>query len=249
MPGEFLDMQAMVGISKHVGGLPATRELLRLCRAAEAGEVLEVGCGIGAGLVHLAGTSPGHIVGVDISARMVEWSRRRASEHGVGDRIELHVADVQALPFDDDRFDAVVCESVLAFVGDQRRAIAELVRVTKPGGRVGLNEGILTTDAPDDVAAVLRDMGLTLTPTVHAWRVLWDESGLHDRTVTLRRLEPAVEVRNRLRWIGLPWLVGAYGRGLGVLLRNPEARHSMRVVGSGSRALEYTGYGLFVGTK
>lgn len=104
MPGEFLDMQAMVGISKHVGGWPSTRELLRLCRAADAGEILEVGCGIGAGLGHLATTCPGYVVGVDISPRMVEWSRRRASKHGVGDRIELHVADVEALPFDIDRF-------------------------------------------------------------------------------------------------------------------------------------------------
>ena len=44
------------------------------------------------------------------------------------------------LPFEADRFDAVIVESVLAFVDDKPRAIRECIRVTKPGGYVGLNE-------------------------------------------------------------------------------------------------------------
>ena len=148
MAGSFLDMQAYVGITKHIGGLPATRALLALCHVDDAREILEVGCGIGVGPAHAARTYDCRVVGVDISERMVEWSRRRAREEGVQDRIEFRVADVLALPFEADRFDATLCESVLAFVADKEQAVRELVRVTKPGGYVGLNEAFLVTESP-----------------------------------------------------------------------------------------------------
>ena len=54
-PGtSFLDMQAYVGITKHVGGIEATDELLSLCHIEDAHEVLNVGCGIGVGSAHIA---------------------------------------------------------------------------------------------------------------------------------------------------------------------------------------------------
>ena len=43
----FLDMQAHVGVTKHIGGFEATNELLSLCHIEEASQVLNIGCGIG----------------------------------------------------------------------------------------------------------------------------------------------------------------------------------------------------------
>ncbi len=246
---QFLDMQAEIGISKHIGGLPATRALLALCHVEEAREVLEVGCGIGVGPALIARTHDCRVVGVDRSERMIEWSRQRARQEGVEGRVELRVADVLALPFEADRFDAVICESVLAFVEDRARAISELVRVARPGGYVGINEGLWLDEPPDDVARLAHDMGIPELPSAEAWRALWEASGLRDRVELLRRVDPAVEVRNRLRWIGPWWLVRAWGRGLRLLMTRPEVRTSFRTVASGGRALEYTGYGLFVGRK
>jgi ubiquinone/menaquinone biosynthesis C-methylase UbiE len=148
MAGGFLDMQAYVGITKHIGGLPATKTLLSLCHVERARELLEVGCGIGVGPARVARAYDCTVVAVDISERMIEWSRRRAREEGVQDRIEFRVADVLALPFESDRFDVVLCESVLAFIADKERTIRELVRVTKPDGHVGLNEAFLLTEEP-----------------------------------------------------------------------------------------------------
>ena len=54
MAGSFLDMQAYVGITKHIGGFPATKTLLSLCHVEDAREILEVGCGIGVGPAHAA---------------------------------------------------------------------------------------------------------------------------------------------------------------------------------------------------
>jgi ubiquinone/menaquinone biosynthesis C-methylase UbiE len=53
---------------------------------------------------------------VDISEKMIEWSRRRAREEGVEDKVEFRTADVLDLPFQADQFDVVIVESVLIFV-------------------------------------------------------------------------------------------------------------------------------------
>ena len=174
MGGSFLDQQAQIGISVHLGGLPATRQLLTLCHVAEAGEVLDIGCGIGIGPAHIARTYGCAVIGVDRSPQMIDWARRRAREEGVEDRVAFVVADVLELPFEDGRFDVVIAESVLAFVVDKERAIAEMVRVTKPGGYVGLNEGFLLTEAPSPrVTELARRIGSAMV-TLRVWRELWD---------------------------------------------------------------------------
>lgn len=54
--------------------------------------------------------------------------------------MEFHVADAQNLPFDDNQFDVVICESVNAFVPNRAKAASEYVRVIKSGGFLGMSE-------------------------------------------------------------------------------------------------------------
>ena len=123
----YLDIQAEVGISKHMGGFAATDTLHRLCHLDEAQEVLEAGCGIGVGPAYIAKRFDCRVVAVDVSEKMLSWARQRARREGVVDRITFRKADTRELPFDDDRFDAVIVESVLAFVEDKEAAIRELI--------------------------------------------------------------------------------------------------------------------------
>lgn len=260
MTGSFLDMQAVVGITKHIGGLPATKTLFALCHVEDAQEILEVGCGIGVGPTRAAKTYECRVVGVDISERMIEWSRRRARQEGVADRVRFQVADVLALPFETDRFDATLCESVLAFVADKEQALRELVRVTKPGGYVGLNEAFLLTDTPSpQVVELARAMG-TQVVSLDAWRELWNASGLHDRVARAYRIDPAREVRGRMRWIGLPWLLRGWARALRVYVTQPSLRPALETQLGAAKdmpgdkpgetsAWASFGYGLFVGRK
>ncbi len=260
MTDSFLDMQAYVGITKHIGGLPATKSLFSLCHVEDAREILEVGCGIGVGPARAARMYGCRVVGVDISERMIEWSRRRAREEGVENKTEFLVADALALPFEADRFDATLCESVLAFVADKEGVIRELVRVTKPGGYVGLNEGFLLTKTPSPrVAELARQMGTEMV-TLDAWKMLWDASGLSDRRVRAYRIDPVHEVRGRMRWIGLPWLVRGWARALRVYVTQPSLRPALETqLGTAKdmpgdepgapSAWASFGYGLFVGQK
>jgi len=87
----FLDMQGTIGVTKHIGGFDATNELLSLCHIENAWEVLNVGCGIGVGSIYIAKKYGCQVVGVDISDKMVEWSRRRAREERVEAKVEDHI--------------------------------------------------------------------------------------------------------------------------------------------------------------
>lgn len=246
----FLDMQAAVGITKHIGGLEATDELQALCHFQDAREVLNVGCGIGVGPAHIARKYNCRVVGVDISEKMLEWAQRRAAEEGVADRVEFRAADVLDLPFAADQFDAVICESVLVFVDDKARAIRECVRVTKPGGYVGLNEGFwFERPAPELVERVKHAIGPAV-PTLEEWEALWAASGLQDRVVQPHRVDAGTEMKSRIQWIGWRWLVRAWGRALRLYLSNPAVRQAIKdQFDVPTEAYHLLGYGLFVGRK
>ncbi len=247
---EFLDMQAAVGITKHMGGFGATRELLALCQIQHAHDVLDVGCGIGAGPAYIAKTFGCHVVGVDLSERMIGWARQRVRQRRVEALVELRTADVLALPFADGQFDVVICESVLAFVADKAQAIRECVRVTKPGGHVGLNEGLWLEEPPPEIAARVKDAIGPSVPAEQEWRSLWAGSGLQDRVVRIKRVDPRAEIRDRIRWIGWPWLLRAWGRALRLSVRDPAMRQSFRQqFGVPTEAYRFCGYGLFTGQK
>jgi arsenite methyltransferase len=246
----FLDMQAYVGITKHTGGFEATNELLSLCHIEDAHEVLNVGCGIGVGPAYIAKKYNCRVVGVDISEKMIEWSRRRAREERVETKVEFRTADVLDLPFQADRFDVVICESVLIFVEDKPRAIRECVRVTKPGGYVGLNEGFWTKQPSPEMVARVKDAIGPFIPTIETWQALWEASGLQERVVRIHQTDPRKEIKDRMQWIGWRWAVRAWGRALRLYITNPAVRQSIKeMLDVPPEVFQYVGYGLFVGRK
>lgn len=95
---------------------------------------LDVGCGTGALTGTIAARStPDRLAGIDLSAGFIEVARNT-----LGPDVDLRVGDAQALPFDDAEFDAVVSGLALNFVPEPDQAVAELRRVTKPGGTIAL---------------------------------------------------------------------------------------------------------------
>jgi ubiquinone/menaquinone biosynthesis C-methylase UbiE len=245
----YLDIQAAVGISKHMGGYAATDELHRLCHLEEAQEVLDVGCGIGVGPAYIARQFNCQVMAVDISEKMLSWARQRARREGVADRIAFRKADVCELPFEDDRFDAVIVESVLAFVEDKETAIRELIRVTKPGGYVGLNETYWTQPPPPEMLTQVLYIGPAIL-TEADWRAAWEATKLEARTIQTRPLEAKQEVSDRIKWVGWRSALSAQGRVLKLLLTNPRSRESFKEqLSTPADAVNLIGYALFVGRK
>jgi SAM-dependent methyltransferase len=110
-----------------------------LCEALDVlpGErVLDVACGSGNGALAAARRAWGNTVGVDYVPELLEHGQRRAAAERL--KVEFVEGDAEELPFEDGSFDIVLSIFGAMFAPNQERAAAELLRVCRPGGRIGL---------------------------------------------------------------------------------------------------------------
>jgi SAM-dependent methyltransferase len=129
--------------------------------------VLDVACGTGVLARHAAERvgPAGRVVGLDLNEGMLEVGRRRAPA------IEWRQGPAEALPFADESFDAVVSQFGLMFFTDRVRALREMLRVLKPGGRLALAVWDRLENAPGFAALVVllrRLFGEEMARTLHA---------------------------------------------------------------------------------
>src|SRR5436305_625907 len=103
--------------------------------------VLDVATGTGMVAVALAGRSACEVVGVDQSEAMLAEARARVGrDPGLAARVTLLHGEAERLPFADAEFDALTFTYLLRYVDDRAATMRELVRVVKPGGRIGMIE-------------------------------------------------------------------------------------------------------------
>ena len=100
--------------------------------AQATGDVLEVAIGTGRNLPYYPDGI--RLTGIEFSPAMLELARRQADQ--LGRKVDLRLGDAQALELPDASFDTVVCTLSLCAIPDERRAIAEMRRVLRPGGRL-----------------------------------------------------------------------------------------------------------------
>lgn len=118
------------------------RRALRYIADGTAQQILDVACGTGDSTIAIArAAAPGsRIIGSDISEGMMRLVSAKAEAAGVADRITLEQADCEALPHPDAVFDRVACAFGVRNFEHKDRALAEMHRVLKPGGRVVILE-------------------------------------------------------------------------------------------------------------
>ena len=111
-------------------------------RGPEHGPVLDLCTGTGDLALAYDAAAKGRltIVGADFTPEMLDRARVKAAKRGVGGRVTFVEADATALPFPADTFQLVTVAFGLRNVSDTDRGLAEMVRVTKPGGRVAVLE-------------------------------------------------------------------------------------------------------------
>ena len=167
---------AMIASSRF-GKMRARDALLDAVAIKPSDTVLDVGCGRGLLLMGAAKrATSGHAIGIDLWSNVDQMNNSRdatlanAKAEGVTDRVEVKDGDMRSLPFADASVDAVVSSLAIHNVegaADRDKAIGEIARVLKPGGRVG----ILDIANVGRYANKLKESGFTITagPGMSPW--------------------------------------------------------------------------------
>jgi SAM-dependent methyltransferase len=132
-------------------------------------DVLDVGCGIGHWGMLLASVmhEDVRVTGIDRETSWVEQASARARARGLEARFSYQQGEAQRLPFPDDTFDLTTCQTVLIHMPDPSAVLAEMVRVTTPGGGVAgaepnnlteslLLDSITNQASVDDIVELVR---------------------------------------------------------------------------------------------
>jgi len=140
-------LRARKSVYTDVSGLDAREIAFEAVRDADPARVLEVGCGEGELSERIVRGLGVELVALDQSERMVELARARG--------VDARVGDVQELPFEDGSFDVAVAAWMLYHVPDLDRAVGELARVLRPGGRL-----VAVTNRADHLGEMFKLVGV-----------------------------------------------------------------------------------------
>ena len=116
-------------------------QLVEELRIPENGTVLDVATGTGDVALAIASSGEGiSVVGLDPSVGMLEVGREKVAQRDMHPRVRLDFGDAQEMPYENDAFDASCISFGIRNVPDREQGLREMVRVTRPGGRVCILE-------------------------------------------------------------------------------------------------------------
>ena len=134
----YFDFLAKFGVGgAHPGGILLTKDILSGENITSNSFILDAGCGTGQTAAYLYQQYKAKVIGLEINPIMVEKAKSRFQSLKLP--IQLIQGSIEEIPFEDDSFDFILSESVLAFV-NKPKALKEFYRVLKKGGRLIANE-------------------------------------------------------------------------------------------------------------
>jgi arsenite methyltransferase len=122
-----------------------------LGRIEEGATVLDLGCGAGTDLLiaaQMVGRA-GSVIGIDMTASMLEHARASADEMGLMN-VELHQSLIESLPLPDESVDIVISNGVIDLVPDKDLVFGEIDRILRPGGRLQIADVVIHTEVSED---------------------------------------------------------------------------------------------------
>ena len=227
----------------HPGGLELSIELANICEIGPDSQVLDVACGTGETAYVLAEKFGCRVVGIDTT----ELQIKRAEEKRIGRslRVEFHKADAHHLPFEDGVFDVVISEAVLCYL-EIGKALDEMIRVVRPGGRVGIHDMCWRENTPSIIKQRYAEIENEHPETLGGWAERFTKAGL----VMIRTVDKSQAIRD---WSN------EYTKKLGLLQQGKIVLAILKRWGlAGLQRIresegiwkgEHASYGIVVGTK
>ena len=145
----------LLGDSFHPGGLQLTGRLGEMMALGPQSRVLDLASGSGASALFIAERFGCQVQGIDLGQQNVDQARADADARGLQHQVAFEVADAERLPFDDQAFDAIICECAFCLFPDKRAAAAEIARLLRPGGRFGMTDLVRAVSLPAELQGLM----------------------------------------------------------------------------------------------
>jgi SAM-dependent methyltransferase len=174
--------------SLHPGGLELTLQLAELCHVERGSIVVDVASGTGEATCFLVEKFGCSVTGIDLSPRVLERARKKASHRGLS--IEFRQGDAHDLPILENSADVVICECTMSAL-HKERALGEMRRVLRTGGYVGIHDLCWQEDTPAALKIELAELEKESKETLQGWKQCFEDAGfrhvtIHDRSYFLR---------------------------------------------------------------
>ena len=225
----------LLGDELHPGGEATTRRALELIGLQPGARLLDVASGRGDSALLAAREFGCLVTGLEYGRNAVRGAQQAVDAAGLGRRVGFTAGDAESMPFADREFDAVLCECSLCTFPNKRRAMDEMRRVLRPGGRLALADVVV--DRPrlpaelDGAFAVIACVGEALSR--RGYEALLADAGFR-LIATESRAEDAAALAERVH----DRLRGARLLGLDLGPRSPlSVDQAIELVGAGRRAI------------
>ena len=246
----YFDIQAKIGITKHMGGLDATRKLLEMCDVNKSDYLLVVGSGNGVSAIKIHKMTGCKVVGIDISEEMILRAQEKLNSQYGG--IEFILGDAEDIDFPDNTFDVVISESVTGFT-NKKKSLSEYHRVLKKNGYLGLNEVTWPNNLSKELKEYSRKVIGLVAETKESWLALLKNAGFNDIQCSVNAMSQWKQVYDDLELQSMDFF-RIWSRFFHLYLFEREYRKSVHRLAWEALHIprkfnQYFAYGLYVGHK
>lgn len=189
------DFQSYIGAMNQptFGGKQGTVNLIKNLGIPEKStkkklSILEIACSTGYNTCEIAQQYNCYIKGIDISEISIALAKERKAKLNL-DNVEFNVADAFHLPFEDNTFDIVFAEAIVALLPEKANLLQEFIRVTKPGGCIGTLEAFIRSGASEEILSEINSVMTTVMgfpieiKILDEWKELFTETNLKNRII------------------------------------------------------------------
>lgn len=140
----------------HPGGEELTQKTITAMNLHPGASIADLGCGTGTSALMLADDPGLNVNAIDLSADNIKRAQDRlSSANKTPGYVRFQQADAHELPFEDAQFDGVLAECTFSLFANQETVLAEVRRVLKPDGQLGITDMAVGGPLPDDIASVV----------------------------------------------------------------------------------------------